>query len=209
MARSQFCFRPLPISRKKCAAGNLRKWTLPSSRVLFCPGQLSLVSRHPLERGGRIHLILHGHTPRLQRARSMCHQTMRWNQVGFRVKADFASSSAVKGLWRLTPGGHQPSRNPASQAVCCRVVMCYYYSGRPTAPAVGCSARCWRRLPEGRKPHVRQETARVAWHLGVRLRDFSRRWAFWLETEAALSLKLAVNLRLELRIQFRARPRFR
>src|SRR6516162_398070 len=30
----QFCFRPFPISRKKCAAGSLRKWTLPRSRVL-------------------------------------------------------------------------------------------------------------------------------------------------------------------------------
>src|ERR1700738_5187695 len=50
--------------------------------------------------------------------------------------------------------------------------------------------------------------AAVAWHLGVRLRDFSRRWAFWLETEAGPSLKLAVNVRLDLRIPFRARPRF-
>ena len=49
----------------------------------------------------------------------------------------------------------------------------------------------------------------VAWHLGVRLRDFSRRWAFWLETEAGPSLKLAVNVRLDLRIPIRARPRFR
>ena len=30
----QFCFRPFPISPKKCAAGSLRKWTLPRSRVL-------------------------------------------------------------------------------------------------------------------------------------------------------------------------------
>ena len=52
-------------------------------------------------------------------------------------------------------------------------------------------------------------TAVVAWHLGVRLRDCSRRWAFWLETEAGPSLKLAVNVRLDLRIPFRARPRFR
>jgi membrane protein len=49
----------------------------------------------------------------------------------------------------------------------------------------------------------------VAWHLGVRLRDFSRRCAFWLETEAGSSLRLAVNVRLDLRIPFRARPRFR
>ncbi len=41
----------------------------------------------------------------------------------------------------------------------------------------------------------------VAWHLGVRLRDFSRRWAFWLETEAGPSLKLAINVRLDLRIR--------
>ena len=38
-------------------------------------------------------------------------------------------------------------------------------------------------------------TQAIAWHLGVRLRDFSRRWAFWLETEAGPSLKLAVNVR--------------
>src|SRR5262249_987227 len=38
----------------------------------------------------------------------------------------------------------------------------------------------------------------------MRLRDFSRRWAFWLETEAGSSLKLAVNVRLDLRIPFRA-----
>src|SRR5215831_13307929 len=44
----------------------------------------------------------------------------------------------------------------------------------------------------------------VAWHLGMRLRDFSRRWAFWLETEAGPSLKLAVNVRLDLRIPFRS-----
>ena len=36
-----------------------------------------------------------------------------------------------------------------------------------------------------------------AGHLGVRLRDFSRRWAFWLETEAGLNLKLAANVRLD------------
>src|SRR5580704_16077479 len=46
----------------------------------------------------------------------------------------------------------------------------------------------------------------VAWHLGVRLHDFFRRWAFWLETEAGSSLTLAVNVRLDLRILFRARP---
>jgi hypothetical protein len=49
----------------------------------------------------------------------------------------------------------------------------------------------------------------VAWHLGVRLRDFSRRLAFWLETEAGPSLKLPVNLRLDLRIPIRARHRLR
>jgi hypothetical protein len=35
------------------------------SQWWLCPGQLSLVPRHPLGHGGRIHLILHGHTPRL------------------------------------------------------------------------------------------------------------------------------------------------
>ena len=48
----------------------------------------------------------------------------------------------------------------------------------------------------------------VAWHLGVRLRDFSRCWAFWHETEAGPSLKLPVNVRLDLRVPIRARPRF-
>ncbi len=61
------------------------------------------------------------------------------------------------------------------------------------------------------KPVVTTDVAiaSVVWHLGVRLRDFSRRWAFWLETEAGPSLKLAVNVRLDLRIPFRTRPRFR
>src|ERR1700704_4758901 len=35
------------------------------SQRWFCPGQLSLVPRHSLGRAGRIHLMLHGHTPRL------------------------------------------------------------------------------------------------------------------------------------------------
>ena len=51
--------------------------------------------------------------------------------------------------------------------------------------------------------------ADVAWHLGLRHRDFFRRWAFWLETEAGSSLRLVVNVRLDLRIPFQARPRFR
>ncbi len=39
----------------------------------LCPGQLSLVPRRSLSRGGRIHLILHGHTPRLgYRGREEC-----------------------------------------------------------------------------------------------------------------------------------------
>src|SRR6266849_10287524 len=35
------------------------------SQRWFCAGQLSLVPRHSLGRAGRIHLMLHGHTPRL------------------------------------------------------------------------------------------------------------------------------------------------
>jgi hypothetical protein len=61
----------------------------------------------------------------------------------------------------------------------------------------------------GGRREVEGEAMIVAWHLGVRLRDFSRRWAFWFETEARPSLKLTVNVRLDLRIPFRARPRFR
>jgi hypothetical protein len=60
----------------------------------------------------------------------------------------------------------------------------------------------------GRPPKFEPETwaVTVTWHLGVRLREFSRRWAFWLETEAGRGLKLAVNMRLDLRFPFRARP---
>jgi hypothetical protein len=46
MARSQFCFRPFPISRKKYAAGNLRKWTLPRSRVPISKQHYREVAAH-------------------------------------------------------------------------------------------------------------------------------------------------------------------
>ena len=38
----------------------------------LCSGHLALIPRYSLKgRAGRVHLILHGHTPRLERARSM------------------------------------------------------------------------------------------------------------------------------------------
>src|ERR1700738_259894 len=64
------------------------------SQRRLCSGHLALIPGHSLmRRGSRIQLILHGHTPRLQRARSMCHRLGlgRWNQVSFRAMADFAS----------------------------------------------------------------------------------------------------------------------
>src|SRR5207244_11139919 len=43
------------------------------SQRWLCPGQLSLIPRHSLGRGGRVHLILHGHTPQLgYRRREAC-----------------------------------------------------------------------------------------------------------------------------------------
>ena len=42
--------------------------------------------------GGRVHLILHGYTPRLE---SEKHEPGRWNQVSFRATADFASGQAT------------------------------------------------------------------------------------------------------------------
>src|SRR5829696_1538434 len=35
------------------------------SQRRLCPRELALIPRHSLGSGGRIHLILHGHTPRL------------------------------------------------------------------------------------------------------------------------------------------------
>ena len=63
------------------------------------PGQLSLVPRHSLGRWDSIHLILHGHTPRLgYRGEKMSHRNGHWNQVGSRAKADFWAGLAANAL---------------------------------------------------------------------------------------------------------------
>jgi hypothetical protein len=52
-----------------------------------------------LGRGGSIHLILHGHTPRLgYGGESMSHPIEHWNQVGFRAKADSGAGPAANAL---------------------------------------------------------------------------------------------------------------
>jgi hypothetical protein len=67
------------------------------SQRRLCPGQLSLVPRHSAGRGGSIHLILHGHTPRLG-YRVDKHEPQvfasKSGQVRSRTKADFAAGPA-------------------------------------------------------------------------------------------------------------------
>ena len=85
-------------TRRVWAAGRLR------------PRQLPLVSRHsPMGLGVRDHLILHGHTARLQRTRSMCRRLGlgHWNQVSFLAITDFASGSTRSDGSRLTRKRHR------------------------------------------------------------------------------------------------------
>jgi len=43
---------------------------------------------------GRIHLILHGHTPWL-RWRTEKHERLGWHQIGFQAKADSGAGGAA------------------------------------------------------------------------------------------------------------------
>src|SRR5215831_3010590 len=60
----------------------------------------------------------------------------------------------------------------------------------PDCPVSFLSTRC-RFSNERRDAPGDKARPAVAWHLGKRLRDFSRRWAFWLETEAGPCARLS------------------
>ena len=78
----------------------------------FCSGQLSLVPRHSLGRGGSIHLIRHAHTPRLG-YRGEKHEP----QVGFRAKADSGARLAT-----IRPVAIDPVRTSAEKYLSLTVV---------------------------------------------------------------------------------------